>query len=115
MAQGPRGARGPTGAVGYGYGIVGARGSTGDTGPAIYCKSDYERMNEKVIEQQNQIDQLKDTISQLTEAQNESRERIQALLDYCFTDRSAWKEGMDEKRRNKEGTENQVNGDEKDK
>jgi hypothetical protein len=39
-----------------------------------------------IIRQQKQIDEL-------VKAQNESREQIQALLDYCFTDKSRWKEG----------------------
>lgn len=33
-------------------------------------------------------------IETLTDSLNESREQIQALLDYCFTDRSRWKEGI---------------------
>ncbi len=32
-------------------------------------------------------------IDELTRALNESREKIQALLDFCFTDKSQWKEG----------------------
>ena len=32
-------------------------------------------------------------MEELVVAQNESREKIQALLDYCFTDKSQWKEG----------------------
>ncbi len=36
---------------------------------------------------------LEETVEALVVAQNESREQIQALLDYCFTDRSQWKEG----------------------
>lgn len=37
---------------------------------------------------------LEETVDALVVAQNESREKIQALLDYCFTDRSRWKEGQ---------------------
>ncbi len=43
--------------------------------------------------QKKQIEEQQKQIDDLTTAVNESREQIQALLDYCFTDRSKWKEG----------------------
>ena len=43
-------------------------------------------------EQEQRIN-CEEKIEQLTDALNESREKIQALLDFCFTDRSKWKEG----------------------
>lgn len=46
----------------------------------------FETQKKQIEEQQKQIDDL-------TTALNESREQIQALLDFCFTDRSKWKEG----------------------
>ena len=43
--------------------------------------------------QKKQIEEHQKQIDDLTTALNESREQIQALLDFCFTDRSKWKEG----------------------
>lgn len=39
------------------------------------------------------LKKLEEMMEELVVAQNESREKIQALLDYCFTDKSQWKEG----------------------
>ena len=44
-------------------------------------------------ELEGRLKKLEDMVESLVEAQNESRDQIQALLDYCFTDRSRWKEG----------------------
>lgn len=40
------------------------------------------------------IHELEQTVEELTIALNESRDRIQALCDFCFVDKSAWKEGQ---------------------
>ncbi len=41
----------------------------------------------------DRVKKLEEMMEELVVAQNESREKIQALLDYCFTDKSQWKEG----------------------
>ncbi len=40
------------------------------------------------------IREVEQTVEELTIALNESRDRIQALMDFCFADKSAWKEGQ---------------------
>lgn len=40
------------------------------------------------------VQELETSVETLTQALNESREQIQALLDYCFADKSKWKEGQ---------------------
>ena len=56
---------------------------------ALFCKK-FEDIDElyKLIEEQNK------QILELQDALNETRQQVQALLDYCFTDRSKWKEGQ---------------------
>lgn len=39
-------------------------------------------------------DEMRDDINNLTAAMNESRQNLQAVMDFCFTDRSRWKEGQ---------------------
>jgi len=40
------------------------------------------------------ISDLEQTVEELTIALNESRDHIQSLLDFCFVDKTAWKEGQ---------------------
>jgi hypothetical protein len=47
--------------------------------------------------------QLREEIDRLTEALNESRQQIQALMDFCFADRSKWKEGQGTQSHSSEG------------
>lgn len=93
---GPVGIRGPTGPVGIRfYAPIGEIGATGPVGPINYrdvtpprsrTDIEIEALNKKLEEQRQMIDEL-------TEALNETREKLQACLDFCFTDRSKWKEG----------------------
>ena len=59
--------------------------------------------------QKKQIEEQQKQIDDLTTAVNESREQIQALLDYCFTDRSKWKEGASRSIRDGTGRAPSVN------
>lgn len=40
------------------------------------------------------LEEHRKDIETLVDALNETRTQVQALLDYCFTDRSQWKEGV---------------------
>lgn len=51
------------------------------------------------------VKHYEEIIQKLTEALNESREQIQALLDFCFTDRSKWKEGQAQRKEPHESKE----------
>ena len=44
-------------------------------------------------ELKKRVSDLEIDVAELKVALNESRDQIQALLDYCFTDRSGWAEG----------------------
>lgn len=85
--RGPQGIQGP-------MGIPGLRGAPPDPRDV-----EIQALKKLVDEQNNKIDSLEQAVETLTEAQNESREQIQALLDYCFTDRSKWKEGQQNKKK----------------
>lgn len=46
------------------------------------------------MELAQRISDLEQTVEELKIALNESRDHIQSLLDFCFVDKSAWKEGQ---------------------
>lgn len=70
-----------------------------------FIRRDNEKLRRTIDEiktaSKKETDSLREEITKLTESQNESREQIQALLDYCFTDRSPWKEGIDNPKQSK--------------
>ena len=47
-----------------------------------------------VVGQAELLEEYRDKIDVLIKANNENRDQIQALLDFCFTDRKGWKEGQ---------------------
>jgi len=55
--------------------------------------NEAEKLNKKLV---THISRLDDNIDTLTKVLNETRDQVQALLDYCFTDRRNWKEGTKE-------------------
>lgn len=59
----------------------------------LFLTSDQKQTLGLLSANDKEIIQLKNKISELTESLNETREQVQALLDYCFTDKSRWKEG----------------------
>ena len=73
---------------------MGIQGPMGWVPPPDPRDVEIQALKKLVGEQTKKIDDLEHAVEALTEAQNESREQIQALLDYCFTDRSLWKEGQ---------------------
>lgn len=52
------------------------------------------QMTKKMSKLQKRIVGLEDDVAALTLALNESRIEIQALRDYCFTDKGKWQEGI---------------------
>ena len=82
-------------------GDVGMPGPMGPPGNPVFCKDDPD-YNAHIKEYEREIAYLHRSIDTLTTALNESRDQIQALLDYCFTDRSGWLEGSKEKEKEKE-------------
>ena len=47
----------------------------------------------RITELTTRMENLEKDNEELQRALDETREQVQALLDYCFTDRSKWKEG----------------------
>ena len=84
--MGPPGKMGPPGPSG----IMGQRGQMGPPGPPCPCS--YPVISDKILDLESSIKELGEDIIKLTKALNESRDQIQALLDYCFVDKSRWKQ-----------------------
>ena len=57
------------------------------------CYAINDEKAEQIQKLTEQVSQLDNNVETLTNALNETKEQVQALLDYCFTDRSNWKEG----------------------
>ena len=88
-------------------GPMGLQGPIGRVPPRDPRDVEIEALKKLVEDHSKKIDDLEQTVETLTNAQNESREQIQALLDYCFTDRSKWKEGQQKKENRKVEAEKQ--------
>ena len=58
-------------------------------------------LNAIVKIQNRKIEDVHNSIEELIKAENESREQIQALIDFCNADRSKWKEGQSKSNINK--------------
>lgn len=56
--------------------------------------AELAKCQEKIVELTTRMETLEKDNEEIQQALNETREQVQALLDYCFTDRSKWKEGM---------------------
>jgi hypothetical protein len=67
-------------------GPPGPQGPPGPVGPPGSCSEVYDRISEL----EELVKEMNENITELTEALNESRDQIQALLDYCFADKSRW-------------------------
>lgn len=100
---GPPGPPGPPGRMGEAGmpGSMGRPGPPGPPGPPGTLEYKYAEMLvslEKRVEEtertiEKRMTEMEKAMETLVISQNESREQIQALLDFCFTDRSKWKEG----------------------
>ena len=101
--QGRPGPPGPPGRMGEAGmpGSMGRLGPPGPPGPPGTLEYKYAEMLvslEKRVEEteraiEKRMTEMEKAMETLVISQNESREQIQALLDFCFTDRSKWKEG----------------------
>ena len=55
-------------------------------------------MKKKINKLKNEIKEQDKTICELSDGLNETREKVQALLDFCFTDKTNWLEGQTKKK-----------------
>ena len=96
IIQGPPGRDGRDGRDGERgeRGFPGQPGARGPPGNPVFCKDDPD-FKRYVQETTRTITELTQTVETLHQSLAESRDQIQALLDYCFTDRSKWKEGKE--------------------
>jgi len=69
-------------------GPMGPRGYRGSPGPECPCS--HITVSNRISELELSIKEMTENITELTEALNESRDQIQALLDYCFVDKTRW-------------------------
>lgn len=84
----PPKSRGPPGPPGQ----MGPRGLTGLPGES--CDKFHSKLQKQMEELKNEIEECRKDIVTIVQAVNEMRTQIQALTDYCFTDKSQWKEGQ---------------------
>ena len=95
--RGKQGHPGPPGPPGR-SGPMGEAGMPGPPGTLEYKYAEMLVSLEKRVEEtertiEKRMTEMEKAMETLVISQNESREQIQALLDFCFTDRSKWKEG----------------------
>jgi hypothetical protein len=70
----------------------------------LHSSSQLQTLQQQLQEQIAINNEQTEAIAQLEKSLNETREQVQALLDYCFTDRTKWKEGQPKEESKKEET-----------